>query len=344
MTTLAQRLFFGAGRSNDQEQLLRLFWSRANLKQQFEKLRNENFALSERLRREEMLKLRLQQGFEQLESMLANPATAASAITYYQLKDLWHRCSLRLAAVSSDLWKAHYEVEYRKHVGLFRRELYKSLSTIQQELHEVSHRGEELSDQILKLREARGNSYGFWNFFRRRALTANINLKRIQRRAITMRLGELTEQIQLYSNAQPPEFGGLSTAIKRSVNLTVIAHAQELYLHFADRELAAMACAASTRQVADVQYGDSAACREISRYMAERSQLLQIDSDFEGRVQTRVAYLAECVVYNREEDSMPNAESLRHIHLLTAEGEVCGQVALNVLTEEYWDMQGAIVT
>ena len=79
MVAIVPQLLFGTGQTSDEaEQLLKLFWSRATLKKQYDKLRNENFALNERLKDEEMLKLRLQQRFEQLESMLANPATVCS--------------------------------------------------------------------------------------------------------------------------------------------------------------------------------------------------------------------------------------------------------------------------
>lgn len=345
MAAMVPQFLFGTGRTNDEaEQLLKLFWSRASLKKQFDKLRNENLALSEQLKDTEMLKLRLQQRVEQLESMLANPATSSAAITYYQLKSLWHICSMRLAAVSAELWQQHYDVEHRRHIGKFRREMYKSLSAVQRQLQDVSRQGETLSEQILAHRELRNRCQGFWSYFRRRRLTAEINQMRIGRRAITMRLGELTEEIQSCSNAHPPQFGGLETATKRSVNFIVIAFAQELYLHFAGRELAARAREAAIMQVTDVNFGDRRACREISRHIESRVALLQNDATLDSRARQRAAYLAEFAVFNRDNDSLPVAASLSSIPLLTAEGKLCGQVDVNVLAEEYWDLPAAVLT
>jgi hypothetical protein len=343
MLTLAHRLIFAAGQSSDEEQLLRLFWNRASLKKQFEKLRNENFALSERLKQEEMLKLRVQQELEQLESRLANPATAAAAITYYQLKELWNRCALRLAVLASELWKAEHDIEYRKHATNFRRGLYKSLSVIQRELHDVSRAGEALSAEILTLREGRSKRRGFWNFFRRRALTASIRIKRVQRRELTMRIGELTEEIQSCSSAQPPPFEGLPVATKRAINLALIAHAQELYLHFADQELASRAREASLRRVADVDYGSTKACREFSRYLEGRYLLLQADQAFESRVQIRVAYLTSVTRYGRDKDTLPASDTLAAVPLFMPAGDLCGQISVNVLAEEYWDIRAALL-
>jgi len=345
MAALAPQLFFRAGQGNeDQEQLLKLFWSRASLKKQFDRLRNENFQLREQLKQEEVLKLRLQQRFEQLESMLANPATASVAITYYQLRDLWYQCNARLLAVSAELWKTHYDVEYRRHVAKFRRELYKSLSLIQRELHEVSRTGESLSAQILALRELRNRRHGFWNFFRRRALTAEINVKRTERRAITMRVGELTEEMQSCSSAGPPQFDGLLTATKRSINLAVIAHAQELYLHFADHALASLVREAALRQVADVEYGDSQACRAIRRRLERRGAMLRNDEGLEDRARVRAEYLAGIAVYNRDEDALPGVDTVACIYQLAEDGQVCGKVDVNVVADEYWDLLTATVT
>ena len=57
----------------DEEQLLRLFWNRANLKKEFATLQRERERLTDRLRRQEGATLKIQQTLEQLEGMLANP-------------------------------------------------------------------------------------------------------------------------------------------------------------------------------------------------------------------------------------------------------------------------------
>lgn len=222
--------------------------------------------------------------------------------------------------------------------------MYKSLSTIQRQLNDVNHQGEMLSQQILARRELRNRCQGFWKFFRRRALTAEINQMRNERRAITMRLGELTEEIQSCSNAHPPQFAGLDTATKRSVNLLVIAYAQELYLHFAGRGLAAKAREAAIMQVTDVQFGDRRACREISRHVESRVALLQKDLSLDSRARQRAIYLTECAIFNRVNDSLPSAASLSSIPLLTADGKLCGQVDVNVLADEYWDLPAAVLS
>jgi hypothetical protein len=67
MATLAPLLFAKAADSKDeQEQLLRLFWNRAELKKELERFRHESFVLVEQVRQQEAKTLRVQQRLEQL--------------------------------------------------------------------------------------------------------------------------------------------------------------------------------------------------------------------------------------------------------------------------------------
>jgi len=344
MATLATQLFSKLdSNAKDEEELLKLFWNRAELKKELATLRNDIYKLSNQLEQEQAGKLRLQQRYEQLETMLANPDTAAAAQTYYQLRDVWNRCFERLASVSDDLSRAHRDKEYRLHVAGFRRKLYESLTGLQGELSEVNQSGESLRGQIHGLREKRARYHGFWNFFRRRRLTAEINNLRADRRAVTMRLGELTEDLQSKSSVTPPEFAGLDVTAKRSINLTIIAYAQELYLHFAEREIALKAREAYIRQLNDIHYGDQRDCKSTGRYVEERIALLKVDQGIHDRATSRVQYLKGLVDYRRESDTVPSAEVLDKIARLS-DGKKQGEIDVNVLADEYWDVFAVLLT
>jgi len=339
MATLATQLFSKLeGNTSEEEQLLKLFWNRAELKKELATLRNDIYRLTDQLNQEQAVKLRVQQRYEQLETMLANPATAATAITYYQLRDVWNRCFERLASIADDLFRAHRDREYRLHVAGFRRKLYDSLTGLQGELGEVNQSGELLRGQIHALREKRAQYQGFWNIFRRRRLTAEINKLREERRAVTMRLGELTEDLQSRSSVSPPEFAGLDVKAKRAVNLTIIAYAQELYVHFAEREIAVKSREACVRQLSDIRYGDRHDCKSMSKFIEERIALLDADGGIHDRVTARVNYLASTVDYRKEADTVPNADGLDRISLLNKDGAPQGQLPVNVLADEYWDV------
>ena len=345
MVTLATQLFSKAdSNAEDEEQLLKLFWNRAELKKELATLRNEIYLLSDQLKHEQAIKLRVQKRYEQLEVMLTNSTTAATAQTYYQLRDVWSKCFDRLASASEDLSRVQRDKEYRQHVAGFRRTLYESLTGIQGELSEVNQSGELLRSQIRALRDERAKCRGFWNFFQRRRLTTEINKLRMDRREITMRLGELTEDIQSRSSVSPPEFAGLDVNAKRSINLTIIAYAQELYLHFADKEIAAKAREAYIRQLSDIRYGDINDCRTVSSYIEERVGRLEADSNLQSRVHTRTQHLSSLVTYRNETETIPSAAGLDRIIMLKADGKPCGSVNINVLADEYWDVFAVLLT
>jgi hypothetical protein len=344
MATLASQLLAKSRYANDrEEQLLKLFWNRAELKRQLDKLRKENFLLSEELAQERAIKLRLQQRFDQLEAMLANPSNASTAITYFQLRDAWNRCRYKLESVSYDLSKFHYDKELRLHVARFRRGIFKSVTGVQHELDAVNLTGEKLRFEIHALRERRHGYRGFWNFFRRRRITAEISAKRFAYRSVTARAEELTGEIEYTVNVEPPEFPGLDIGAKRLINLNVIACAQELYLLFDERDVAARAREASIMQVADVRYGDRRDCRALRHQVESCLDRLENDTKLNERVQARVDYLQTMVSYRRDIDTIPAAEALECITVFNDEAKQSGKLAVNVLSDEYWDLFPALL-
>ena len=345
MAILTTPLFGRAENDNDdEEQLLKLFWNRAELKKELAKLRRDALHSAEKLTRQEALTLHLQQRLEQLESELGNPETAFSVVTYYQLQGIWNLCHNKLLTTSKELARAQHDKQYRQHVAAFRRSLKASLTGVQKSLNELNHSGEVLSEEIRKLREKRSASYGIWNIFRRRRLTAKIQEKRLERRAITMRLGELTEEIQSRSSQEPPEFSGLATGIKRAINLRVIAYAQELYLHFAGRETAKLARESSIRGQDDLKFGNRRDCRAISAHIEDQLKLLAADANMQLRVQSRTEYLVPELQYGQDTDTVPIAGTLGSIPVFKANGKRVTNVAVNVLGDEYWDVFSALLT
>ena len=154
--------------------------------------------------------------------------------------------------------------------------MYKSLSVIQRQLHDVNRQGEMLSAQILARRELRNRCQGFWNFFRRRALTAEIKsnahratchyhaVGRAYRRNSV--LLQLLIHRSLPALKRPPSARSIcSSSPTRRSCICILPGVNSLPKL---REAAIM-------QVTDVQFGDRRACREISRQVENRVALLQ---------------------------------------------------------------------
>lgn len=331
-------------RSVDQEQLLQLFWNRAELKKEFDKLRAESRNLSDQVRKQEALTLRVQQRLEQLETQLGSPETAARAVTYYHLRAVWHRCHGVLLSCSKDLVRVHREREQREHIAAFHRELNESLTAVQREANKVGRAAEVLSAEIRQLRDQRSACRGLWKLFARRRLTAAINGYREQRRDTTFQLGKLAAELTARAAEPPPPFPGLSVAARRSVNLVLVAMAQELYLLFLPDRIAPLAREAQARAPADVSYGDRRDCRFLRRHVAERVQVLEADATLRTRAQARARRLRDQIEYRGERDTVPVAGMLDVIERFRGDGERSGKVDVNVLSEEYWDLFSVLLS
>ena len=162
--------------------------------------------------------------------------------------------------------------------------------------------------------------------------------------ALDVQIGESTEARDAYSGQSPPAFPGISAAGLRSINLAVIALAQELYLHFSEDDFSNLAREASIRQVGDAQYGNPRDCRELSRKIDLRVKALEESADMAARVQTRAKYLKDHIEYRRDTDAVPVAGDLAQMPRSLANGSPAGEVNVNILAEEFWDIFTVLLT
>lgn len=345
MATISTQLFSrGDEQSSEQEQLLKLFWNRAELKKEFDKLRGECLQLDEKARKQEAVTLRVQQRLDQLEALLANPATAARVNTYYQLRGVWRACQQRIVTLAEDLERTCRDREMREHVAAFRSRINESLAGEEREVARFEALADSLAADIRKLRDERSRRFGFWNFLTRKRLTTDIRSRRDERGIVTHRLQELQADMQVRAAEEPPAFAGLTAEARRLINLRIIAYAQELYLLFAKDDLANLAREAAAREVTDVRYGSHRDCRELSRRIEEANQLLEGDSALLKRVQGRARYLGTVCEYRNDADTVPVADSLGGIARLDGEGRKTGVAAgVNVLVDEYWEIFGVLL-
>jgi hypothetical protein len=339
MATLAPYLPVGGDEDgNEQEQLLKLFWNRAELKKELNQLREESRSLHESFKQQETETLRIQQRLVQLEAALGDPERAMTAVAYYRLRAVWDYCHARLESLCKELARAQHDKAQRAYTAGFKRKIDSALVGVESELQAITAQAEELTVKIVALTEQRIGRKGLWNIFRRRKLSNEIDQREQERNALRARIGELMERLQVGKAVQAPEFCGLDVATRRIINLTVIAFAQELYLHFSDRKLAGQLKDASVQKLTDAAYGSPRDCLALCKYADDRARLLQADNKLRERVQFRAEQLREVVGYRQDGDTVPDAMTLGLIPLFKTNGRQRGELELNVLGEEYWDI------
>jgi chromosome segregation ATPase len=85
------------------EQLLKLYWNRADVKRELKALQRERFELLDKLKEQEGAIVRAQEQLEGLERLLTNPLAAANAMVYFQLRHMWRVAAQRLEQFGREL-------------------------------------------------------------------------------------------------------------------------------------------------------------------------------------------------------------------------------------------------
>ncbi|MGI9291401.1 MAG: hypothetical protein ACR2QG_09040 [Gammaproteobacteria bacterium] len=345
MATMAPPLHAGDEEKQEQEdQLLKLFRNRAELKKEMNKLRSEILLLQDALQEQEAKSLRTQQRMEQLETILGDSEQAMTVVTYYRLRSIWEYCQAKLDSLARELARAHNDHAHRQHIKGFRRKRDEVLHRIESQLKIVNAEAEVLTSRIVVLDAALKKRKGFWNYFLRRKVLSDKESYEAERQVVRIRVGELTEKLNQGRGEQPPEFEGLEIEARRKINLSVIAYAQELFLHFADRELAMLIKESSIQRMKDASYGSQRDCRTLCKYADDRMRVLLADGKFRDRVRYRADKLSETVQYRHENESVPESISVGLIALYKNNGKQKGELAVNVLGEEYWDIYAALIS
>ena len=339
MVASTSRLFSRNSRPDiDEEQLLKLFWNRAELKKELEALEKANSVLEEQSQQKDTLLLRLQQRLSHLEALLSDPDEASTAVTYYQLRGVWNHCNQALQALALEMRRIGEERAIKKCAESSKADLDAAIAALDQQAAALGDASDALAIRIQSLRDQRKASTGFFASMSRRKLTTEIDIQRQNKRELNGKLEAIAERKREALSVARMKADGLNVRTKRQINLVVIAYAQELYLQLSDQNIAQLARDAALNQINDVSYGGHRDCRAIRKNISERMQLLSADKQFKSRVELRSRKLAAIVDYRTDNDAVPMAGTLSSIQLFNSAGDECGEVGINILADEYWDI------
>jgi len=332
----------------DEEQLLKLFWNRAELKKELARLRREKDKLIDQVRQQEAINLRAQQRLEQLEGLLADPVQAVNAVVYYQLRGVWQQCRKRLVRLARELAERQQDREERLAQQQCETVRDADLALIDNRIADVERRARMVQADLDAVETRLGELRAFWHYFRRRAL-------RDQRAAIQaaldglQRQGERIREERRSREAEPSlPFAGLSVEGRRNINLALIAMAQELLIQFSENDVAALAREASIRSLADVSYGDVAQCQKLGRSIEAVVSQAETAERMAGLIRRRAEFLRQTAQYRRDIDTIPVAGSFATVPVTIQESGAAKPagsrvIPINVLAEEYWDVYSILL-
>src|SRR5688572_26261159 len=329
------------------EELLKLYWNRADVKREVKALRRERFELLDKLKEQEGAILRAQEQLEGLERLLTNPLAAANAMVYFQLRHLWRVGAQRLEQFGRELQSQR---EKRERAQLHDAETAKRerrLEAVKEKIAGLTEKRRTAAEEQTRLERELATMNGFTRLFRAGGLKRQIAGVDSGRRMLDEKFEELqalTEKIQGEPLPEPEE---LSLDSRRLINMAIIALAQHLVVHFSEHDLASLAKTSTERAVADMKFGDRRDCDRMVERIREKIEELKQQKTFADHVKRRTDLLLAEVKYRNDTDSVPTVEGLQLIprapaaqvtELDLARRASDAPLRINVVADDYWDL------
>lgn len=321
--------------AGDSEKLLELYWNRAELKKEFANLRDETFKLKDQITTQEGYTARAQQKLEHLENLLLDPEWVYNVVVFYQLRALNCHFSDKLALFAEQLKQQREQRQHSRLLEEWNEKRRIEAQAIEEKIGELRLLKQMLEDQLQAQRHRFSMMGGFMRFFRKRSIARMLDkiaadMSEAQRQESVL-LTELTE----ITHREAPDTQGLDIASKRTINIMILAFAQQMFLHCDDDNLAALTKESGDKSVGAITYGSKSDCDYLLASINERGRSMEQASAFADLLQHRAKLLSENAVFSSDDEAVPNSGSVTAVYDIDADGAVQSREA-NLLGENYW--------
>lgn len=324
-----------AGKEQDSEKLMDLYWNRAELKKEFAGMRKEQYRLKDKIKQQESITARVQQKLEHIEGLLVDPQWAHNVVVHFQLRGLSIRCQNKLAKFAEQLKQQREQKQQECMIGDWNAGLAGELEQLQQEILDTQENIHRLEDQLHAERRRLTSMNAFLRFFRGRSTMRALDLLAEQVESAHQAERILGEQVDAIRNRKPPDTQGLNIPIKRSINLMIIAFAQQIYLHFDRHELAEVIKESGDKSVGAISFGGRKDCMDMLQRMDSCADKMEQSADFAGVLQKRAKIFGDRAKYQSSTDAVPISSSVATLIRIDDTGLV-RESDLDVLGQNYW--------
>jgi hypothetical protein len=264
-----------------------------------------------------------------------DPDWAHNVITFYQLRGLALRCERKLARFSEQLKQQREQKQHNTILVGWNEERNRDSRALERKLLEQRDSVHHLEDRLQAERHRLMSMSGFLRIFRKRSVTSILDNIAAQIEEAHRGERQIIVALEEIKIRKPPDNQGLDIASKRSINLMILAFAQQLYLHFADDKLSAMAKEASEKSVGAINYGARQESEQLLQRIKKRRDAMEQNTDFAAVLQKRAKLIGENAMYRNETDAVPVAGTVATLFDFDANGLV-KQGEVNILGENYW--------
>ncbi len=319
----------------DNDKLVDLFRNRAELKKEFAALRNEKYQLQDRIKQHEGATARVQQKMDHLENLLLDREWVHNVVTFYQLRRLALHCNTKLAIFSEQLKQQRDRRVHDKVLGQWNEQRDARLALIESQIGEHCLQTQLLEDQFQAESNKLASMNGISKLFRGRSLEAGIADIGTRLDSAQAEESALLQELERVHGLCPPDHEGLDDATKRSINFMILAFAQQLYLHFEEDDLAAMAKEANEKSVGAINYGTKYECDEIIRRIENRWESMESTVDYAEILQKRAKLIADHAMFRQDDDVVPSPGTVATIYIIDSNGGV-SEKDVNLLGGNYF--------
>jgi len=321
--------------NEDADKLVDLFRNRAELKKEFAALRNEKFQLQDRIKERQGAVERVQQKLNHLESLLLDPEWVHNVVVFYQLRRLDAHCEAKLARFAEQLKQQREQRVHSQVLVGWNEERKQEADGVQARIGEQRMQLQLLEDQLQAERHKLATMGGLSKMFRGRSQNESVESIEAAIAAAAAEEQELLRELEEIQHREPPPHQGLDLAAKRSINFMVLAFVQQLYLDFAEDNLAGLAKEAGDKSVGAVNYGTKFECDELLLKLIERRAEVDELGDSPDRLKQRAKLIAKHAMFQSDDEAVPSSGTVSTIYDVDANGVVQKSDA-NLLGENYF--------
>ena len=335
MGSLAALFGNAEDKPQDSEKLMDLYWNRAELKKSFADARKEHFRLQDKIKQQEGATARVQQKLDHLEELLIDSQWAHNVVVFYQLRGLAQRCERKLAKFAEQLKQQREQKRHSDMMSGWKAHLADESAQFEERL--LVHRGQmqQTEDQLQAEGRQLESMGAFQRIFKGRSVKVILKQLELQIEAARAEEASMLANLAAISDREPPKAEGLDIPSKRSINLMILAFAQELFLQFADRDFVALVKEASDKSAGSTNYGDQHECGQILERIEDRIEVMEQSTDFAGVLQKRVKLLGEKATFRNKSDVVPVAATTTTVFDIDDNGLVT-EKDVAILGENYW--------
>lgn len=321
----------GGSVSADEERLMQLFQNRAGLKKAYADLKDEFHLLRDRLKQQEGATIRVQEQLDALGDLLADPATAFSALVFFQLRGLWKTCHQQLSKFASDLTQQQETRETARHAAECEATKKMRLADVEERLQSAGSVADAQREQLAAAQGELSRLTAFWHYFRRRRQQRLLETLRQGVVVADAAVGDLHAEKSAIIAEAAPEYPGISLNARRNINLAIISYAESLCEHVDAFGLAARAKEAVARRVHEMSFGSRAECEDYMQRVQKAQAAIANQRQITAGVKVKLERLRATSEYRNLADTVPTADSL-------AAASAASSSQWNVLAEDYWDL------